>query len=108
MLDLRRACNTDRITSWCQGEGEDGTLGGGATTGGEREPLNGLACRTRACEIVVDKVALFQGFLRVRFSLVTIIPPLLLTHLSLSTDVVRINVLSLGTLRKAALFWKWG
>ena len=49
---------------------------------------------------VVDKVALVQGFLRVRFSPVRIIPPLLRTHLSVSTGVCRINVMCLGTLKK--------
>jgi hypothetical protein len=59
ILDLEVACNTDRITSYCQGEGEDGTLVGGlAATGVEGDWLAGPV-RVRC---VVDKVALVQGF----------------------------------------------
>jgi hypothetical protein len=57
---------------------------------------------------VVDKVALVQGFVRVQFSPVRIIPPLLRTRLSLSTGVITINVLSLGTLKKQRFLGNWG
>jgi len=60
--------------------------------------------------IVVDKVALGQGFLRALWlSRVSIIPPMLHTHIHLHAALARrISARSLKTSRKAMLFQKSG
>jgi len=110
MLDPRLACNTDRITSWCQDGGDDGTLEGlGATTGeGGGVLLNILACRTSACEVRGG-----QSGTDSRVSPRSVFPchdhsTIARTHLSLSTGVNRINVLSLGTLKIRRSFGSGG
>jgi hypothetical protein len=70
----------------------------------------GFYARSVLVRFVVDKVALGQVFLQIlRFSPVSIIPPILHTHLHLHLAITgRIKGRSLGTFQKAMLFRKSG
>jgi hypothetical protein len=63
--------------------------------------------RSVRVRFVVDKLALGQAFVRVfRVSSVSIIPPLLHTHLNLHVTFTRANGRCLRTFQKAMLFRK--